>query len=159
MSAPVRELLLRVLFQIEFVVVVSCHDGTFYAHAPQFDIWDIGKDFKGALAGMFDGLIGMLELMQERASIEEYLDTRGFYKKKRAYRTTGEKRKTAIKEYIRDLEWKKNDPEKGKYLVVKALLARTETKLVHEFSQPIESVAWTPRYHYEETQQVAQASR
>ena len=159
MSAPVRELSLRVLLQIEFVAVVSNHDGMFYAYAPQFDIWDVGEDFKGALTGMFDGLIGMLELVEERANIEEYLTSRGFHEKRKAYRTTKEKRKAAINEYIRDLEWEKDDPEKGKHLVVKVVLARTEPKLTHKFSQPIKSATWTPRYHYEETQKVAQATR
>lgn len=159
MSAPVRESLLRILFQIEFSAVVSRHNGVFYAHAPQFNIWDIGDDIKSALSGMFDGLIGMLELTEERASIKDYLASRGFRVKQGIYRTSRDKRRSTIREYLDDLEWDRDDPDEGRRTVIPVRLARVEIVLAQEFSQPVQPLVWEPRYEETQVTQIAQAAR
>jgi len=156
-SAPVRESLLRILFQIEFSAVVSRHNGVFYAHAPQFNIWDCGDTINEAVEGALEGIVGMFEIVDERGNLKEYMADRGFRLRNGVYRTSQERRKKAESAYLSDVEWEKNDPDKGRKLFITVRLAKVS--VVHEFAQPAPAIMWQHRYEETQIPQVAQAQR
>jgi len=136
--------LVRTLFQIEFCLLVCRMRGTFYAHAPQLDIWDHGATAEDAVRGATAAIIGMLEMVDEAGRLPAYLESRGFLKEGSVYRGDKALRKEKARELEKDLQWDDDDPDKERkqHLWVKLL----KQELVFDFAQPVPAVMWEPRY-------------
>lgn len=137
-TTKARKLRQKTLLTVDLQLVVYRSKGSFFVVAPQLDIWNSHEELTAAIEGAIEGLIGALELADEKGHLDSYLTHRGFKKKGKAYHDPQEK--SRIADFVGAIEWSKRDPGKGEFSLLRVSAQKSE--IVQDFTKPEAALMW-----------------
>ncbi|OPX23376.1 MAG: hypothetical protein B1H03_01800 [Planctomycetales bacterium 4484_113] len=112
-----RELRQKTLLTVDLQFVLYRSQGNFFVIAPQLDIWNPATaGLTAAIERAIEGLIGALEVADEKSHLDSYLTHGGFRKKGKTYYDP--QGKSRIAEFVGEIEWSKRDPHRGQFEVL-----------------------------------------
>ena len=133
-----RELRQKTLLTVDLQLVVYRSKGSFFVVAPQLDIWDSHAELTAAIEGAIEGIIGALELADEKGHLDSYLTHRGFKKQGKAYCDPQEK--SRIADFVGEIEWSKRDPDRGQFSLLRVSAQKCE--IIQNFTKPEAALMW-----------------